>query len=220
MTYQDLIELYPKQWHDYTQHEFVQKLFNQSLPTENFRHYLLQDYAFLKTAAEYFVVLENSIKDPKQQKVLEQYKDLFALEIPHHTDYFIEYGFTEQDFENITLAQGSQNYLDFLRQASQTGQALDYFIALSPCVIGYAQIGKNRNTQDTPKPHRYQSWIEIYSAESYQTQATQIEHTLNQAFALLSPAQKAKVQQRFKTACELEIGFWAQSMPLTEAVDA
>ena len=212
MIYQDLIQLFPQQWQAYTQHAFVQQLIDGSLPSHAFKHYLLQDYIFLKTAAECFHELEHHAKDVEQQAIIEQYKSLFALEIPHHAEYFTEQGFTEQDFKHIALAEGSMAYLDFLRVASRTGQAFDYFMALSPCVIGYAEIGRELQSPPTDSKHPYQSWIDIYSANAYQTQAYQIEQTLNRTFSLFDQDQKSRVKASFKTACELEIGFWEQSL--------
>ena len=34
-------------WKQYTEHAFVQQLGDGTLPTENFRYYLIQDYLFL-----------------------------------------------------------------------------------------------------------------------------------------------------------------------------
>tara|TARA_B100001094_G_C18192572_1_gene808305 strand:+ start:5492 stop:6139 length:648 start_codon:yes stop_codon:yes gene_type:complete len=212
MTYQDLIQLFPQQWHAYTHHKFVQQLIDGTLPQAVFKHYLLQDYVFLETAAECFKELESNISDAEQQRILDQYKDLFALEIPHHAEYFTEQGFTERDFHSIKLASGSKAYLNFLQTASQTGQAFDYFMALSPCVIGYAQIGRDLQHAFSQGTHPYQSWIDIYSADSYQNQARNIESTLNHAFSLFDEQKKSEIKASFKTACELEIGFWEQSL--------
>jgi thiaminase/transcriptional activator TenA len=214
MTYQDLIQLFPQQWHTYTQHKFVQQLIHGTLPQAVFRHYLMQDYVFLKTAAECFQELESRIADEAQQTILHQYQDLFALEIPHHAEYFTEQGFTEHDFDSVKLAEGSQAYLNFLQTASHTGQVFDYFMALSPCVIGYAQIGRDLQHQLTEGAHPYQSWIDIYSADAYQHQARRIENTLNHAFSRFDEPKKSAIKTSFKTACELEIGFWEQSLCL------
>ena len=36
-----------KPWKEYTEHEFVQKMGDGSLPVENYKYYLIQDYLFL-----------------------------------------------------------------------------------------------------------------------------------------------------------------------------
>lgn len=36
-----------KPWKAYTEHEFVQKMGDGSLPVENYKYYLIQDYLFL-----------------------------------------------------------------------------------------------------------------------------------------------------------------------------
>jgi len=34
-------------WHDYTHHEFVNRMGDGTLPHETFRHYMIQDYLYL-----------------------------------------------------------------------------------------------------------------------------------------------------------------------------
>ena len=36
-----------KPWKEYTEHEFVQKMGDGSLPVKNYKYYLIQDYLFL-----------------------------------------------------------------------------------------------------------------------------------------------------------------------------
>lgn len=36
-----------KPWKQYTEHEFVQRMGDGSLPVENYKYYLIQDYLFL-----------------------------------------------------------------------------------------------------------------------------------------------------------------------------
>lgn len=34
-------------WHDYTHHEFVQRMGDGTLPPETFKYYMIQDYLYL-----------------------------------------------------------------------------------------------------------------------------------------------------------------------------
>jgi thiaminase len=38
-------------WHDFTHHEYVQKMVDGTLPPEAFKHYMIQDYLYLVSTA-------------------------------------------------------------------------------------------------------------------------------------------------------------------------
>ena len=74
MTYQELIQRYSDRWTHYTQHSFVQRLIDGSLPQEDFKHYLLQNFVFLQEAARCISLLERNITCKKQLNILHQTK--------------------------------------------------------------------------------------------------------------------------------------------------
>ena len=54
-------------------------------------------------------------------------------------------------------------------QKGLSGDLLDLHVALAPCLIGYAEIGKQFEDKITQNP--YGSWIKMYACTDYQSAA-------------------------------------------------
>jgi thiaminase len=94
-------------WRQYTEHEFVQRMADGTLPVEKFRYYMIQDYLFLvqfARATALSAYKSNSLKDigrSVQQVVTLQ------EEIKLHIDFCKEYGLEEADIIAQEEDQGS-----------------------------------------------------------------------------------------------------------------
>ena len=87
-------------------------------------------------------------------------------------------------------------------------------MAMSPYMIGYAEIGRNIPKTPEGQVHPYQSWINIYQAQSFQTQAAKMKSTLNKQLITYprNSASLEDVQRIFVKACMLEVALWEQSL--------
>jgi thiaminase len=94
-------------WKQYTEHEFVQRMGDGTLPLENFKYYMIQDYLFLvqfaraTALAAYKSSSLNDIGRSVQQVVTLQ------KEIQLHINFCKEYGLEEADIIGQEEDQGS-----------------------------------------------------------------------------------------------------------------
>ena len=88
---------------------------------------------------------------------------------------------------------------------------LELFIALSPCIIGYGEIGYNLSRKKNWKKSKYSSWIKMYASKEYQSLAKSNIRYLDQ----LNEREKIgfnTMLKVFKKASVLESKFWQMSL--------
>ena len=104
------------------------------------------------------------------------------------------------------------------------GDLLDIHVALSPCTIGYAEIGSAlRPALEKNPDHPYADWIREYSSEPFQRVARDSaayidelgERYLGDPEA--NPQRFAVLAQTFATAVRMESAFWQMGLDLGAA---
>ncbi|KAF2280094.1 uncharacterized protein EI97DRAFT_491606 [Westerdykella ornata] len=157
-------------WKDYTEHEFVRQLGNGTLPEENFKYYLIQDYLFLIQFAR-----ANALASYKAKTMLDIGRSAQQIvniqeEIKLHIEICKEYGLSIADIESHEEDQGMMPnpVLKYVLDAGHSEDWLALQVALLPCLIGYGRIA--RRLYDDPKTareSRYWKWIETYVSDEY-----------------------------------------------------
>ena len=114
-------------------------------------------------------------------------------------------------------AKATMAYTRFVLECGLAGDSLDLYVALSPCAIGYGEIGAELDgspgtvRQDNP----YASWIEMYASDEYQTVAKDAIAQLDRLAELrLTPARFNSLVQTFRQATQLETDFWLMGLTL------
>ncbi|OUR68779.1 thiaminase II [Marinomonas sp. 42_23_T18] len=208
-------------WNDYTQHEFVVKLANGSLDSQSFRHYLQQDYLFLKQYARAYalaVYKSDSIADMLPN--LACLTGLIENEIQLHINYCRDWDIRVQQLDELEEGVATVAYTRFVLDTGQAGDLTDLLVALAPCALGYAQIGfsLNQDVNTLKKGNPYLDWIETYASEEFiQSAIAQMAH-LERLLAQLpddSP-RWAKLSRIFSTATRMEAAFWQQGLDVNE----
>jgi len=208
-------------WNDYTQHEFVAKLANGSLDSQSFRHYLQQDYLFLKQYARAYalaVYKSDSIADMLPN--LACLTGLIENEIQLHINYCRDWDIRVQQLDELEEGVATVAYTRFVLDTGQAGDLTDLLVALAPCALGYAQIGfsLNQDVNTLKKGNPYLDWIETYASEEFiQSAIAQMAH-LERLLAQLpddSP-RWAKLSRIFSTATRMEAAFWQQGLDVNE----
>lgn len=201
-----------RQWREYTHHDFVNRIGDGSLPIESFRYYLIQDYLFLIHFSRAWALAaykSDSVAD--MQWASEILHSTLNTEMSLHVEFSARYGVSQAEMESADEALPNLAYTRFVMDAGLSGDLLDLYVALLPCVAGYAEIGNRLALEhesglpDNP----YREWIEMYSSEEYQTitlRSISLLEKLSQARG--GNARIEPLARTFQKATELETGFW------------
>jgi thiaminase/transcriptional activator TenA len=201
-----------KEWDGYCNHEFVRRIGDATLPEQSFRHYLEQDYLFLihfSRAWALAVYKADTLAD--MRAAASTLNAILNYEMNLHVKYCAGWGLTEQEMERINEARPNMAYTRYVLERGLAGDVLDLYVALAPCVIGYAVIGKNLETDAKTKleGNPYRAWIEMYAGEEFQNVAKAAVRYLDElAASRMGPGRFESLVKTFRQATFLEIGFW------------
>lgn len=205
-------------WSGYVWHPFVQKLSAGTLPLKAFQHYLVQDYLFLihfARAKALAVVKGESIAAMRSKAAA-----VLAIldETLLHLKYCAEWGLTEDQVTLIPETLETVSYTRWVMDRGLAGDILDLEIALAPCTVGYGEVAR-RIMADPARMvagNPYQSWIESYSGEGYQSMAEAAAlriDALGESHG--GTARFAPLLRDFSMAARLEQRFWQQGLDVT-----
>ncbi len=116
--------------------------------------------------------------------------------------------------ENTEEQAATMAYTRYVLECGLSGDILDLHVALSPCLLGYAEIGSAlSNTKVEGNP--YQPWIDMYAGEEYQVVAANFAQFLEEIGCRRGGLDRLKSAKRiFTQAVRLEIAFWEQGLSL------
>jgi len=203
-------------WHAYTRHEFVLRLARGDLPEAAFRRYLMQDYLFLLHFARAWglaVYKSDTLSEMRRAQSL--VAATLDVEIGLHIEYCRRWGLSEAAMNAEPEALETVAYTRFVLDRGLAGDRLDLEVALAPCIIGYAEIARER--MEDPATMRggnpYRDWLDMYAGAEYQDLASDAAAALDEQFTRRGgegrfPALAAS----FATATRLEADFWQMGL--------
>lgn len=203
-------------WQAYTHHEFVAGIQQGDLPKAAFQHYLKQDYVFLiHFARAYALAIFKSNSLAEMRVVSDTLHGLINVEMDMHVSYCKEWGIDTDSLEHIEEAPENLAYTRYVLDRGMSGDVFDLLIALSPCVVGYGEIGARlKNSADTViDGNPYMSWIDMYASEEYQEVVDNTRKHLDElADRHLTDQKKTHISKTFRDATRLEVGFWQMGL--------
>lgn len=206
-------------WRTYIQHPFVRGLATGSLPEACFQHYLKQDYLFLIHFARAYglaVYKSNTLSDMRHAQA--SLSAILDTELDLHISYCKTWGIEEKDLLTLPESRATMAYTRYVLERGLAGDLIDLHVALSPCVIGYAEVADwilaQPETQLNDNPYR--SWIEMYASEEYKVVAGSALEYLNAQGQEISPTTLARYQKSFGEATRLEADFWQMGLDLAD----
>lgn len=209
-----------REWQAYVDHEFVRRMGDGSLPQEVFRHYLVQDYLFLiHFARAYALAIYKGTKLDEMRAAHEGLKAILDVEMDLHVGLCGGWDLTPADLESVPEARATMAYTRFVLETGMRGDLLDLHVALAPCVIGYAEIGRDLagrpGALDDANPYRV--WIAEYAGEAYQSVADAARRTLDDLAARsLTEERFPQLVRIFGQATRLEADFWQMGLTLAD----
>ena len=197
-----------KEWSEYTNHKFLLDLVNNKLPDKNFKHYLVQDYIFLQ---QFLKILALTVYKAKTFEEIQRSIDFIKgidNEIKLHVNYCKKWNIPIKSLNNIIVEKANHAYTDHILKIGKNGNNLDIFTCLSPCIIGYGEIGYKLSKISNWKKSKYSSWIAMYSSTEYQKVAKENIEYLDILFQTNKKKNLPILKKYFTDSTVLEKKFW------------
>ena len=206
-------------WQSYIDHYFVRQLGAGTLPHAAFRTYLVQDYLFLIQFARAYALATYKSRTLADMRAAQAGLAAILDEMDLHVRLCGRWGLSPEDIEAAPEHQATVAYTRFVLDCGAAGDLLDLHVALAPCVIGYAEIGRNLmpNGIDALGDHPYREWIGEYAGEAYQGVATRARRHLDDLAArAMTERRFTELAALFGKASRLEADFWQMGLAAAE----
>ncbi|KAJ4842667.1 beta ketoadipyl CoA thiolase, th2 [Turnera subulata] len=211
---------------------FVVCLAAGNLKIESFRHYITQDFHFLKAFAHAYELAEDCADDDDAKEALSQLRAGTLDELKMHSSFVQEWGIDPSKENSVNSA--TTKYTDFLLATAsgkvdgvkgpgklatpfeRTKVAAYTLGAMTPCARLYAFLGKELQAllDSEVETHPYKKWVECYSCESFEASAQQTEGLLDRLSVSLTGEELDIIEKLYHQAMKLEIEFFlAQPLP-------
>ena len=204
-------------WNAYVDHAFVRGLGDGSLPSTCFRHYLVQDYLFLIQFARAHALAAckaRTLSDMRAAK--DGLAAIVDVEMNLHLRLCERWGLSAAEVEATPEHAATVAYTRWVLDIGMSGDLLDLQVALTPCTLGYAEIGRRLTPAgaDALAPdHPYREWIGEYAGEAFQAVAVGANAWLDDLDRRYgSPTRFAELVGIFAKAARLEAGFWQMGL--------
>ena len=197
-----------KEWSEYTDHKFLSDLVSNKLTDKNFKKYLIQDYIFLQ---QFLKILALSIyKSNSFEEINRSVNFIKGIdhEIKLHVSYCKKWKIPLKSLNDIKIEKANSAYTDHVLNIGKLGDNLDIFTSLSPCIIGYGEIGHKLSKIKNWQKSKYSSWIKMYSSKAYQKIAKENIGYLDILFQNNKKNNLLKLKKYFKKSTILERNFW------------
>lgn len=205
----------PDAWSSYVDHEFVHQLGSGELPEAAFRTYLVQDYLFLIQFARAYALATYKSRSLDDMKVAQGGLAAILGEMDLHVKICARWGLSAGDIEAAAEHQATVAYTRFVLDCGAAGDLLDLHVALAPCVVGYAEIGRKLAPGGAAAlgDHPYREWIGEYAGQAYQDIAVTARRHLDDLAARAMTEQRfAELATTFAQASRLEADFWQMGL--------
>jgi len=203
----------PKEWSNYTKHQFLVSLANNTLRLKDFKKYLIQDYFFLIKFIK--ILALGCVKSQNNNDLMRCIDFIFAIknELKLHVLYCKKWKISQKTLLKTPELIETKKYTNYAMAVGNKGDILDLFTALSPCIIGYGEIGYELKKKKLHK-NSYNSWIDTYASKEYQDVAKENILYLDSLFSKIKNKKNKlkKLKKIFKKATELESDFWSMSL--------
>jgi thiaminase/transcriptional activator TenA len=202
-------------WHRYVDHSFVRQLALGTLPQQAFRTYLVQDYLFLIQFARAYALATYKSRALADLRVAQAGLAAILSEMDLHVRLCANWGVSPEDIEASPEQPATIAYTRYVLDCGAAGDLLDLHVALAPCVIGYAEIGRNLTPHgiDALRDHPYRDWIAEYAGDAYQNVAVNARRHLDDlSTRVMTERRFSELAAVFRTASRLEADFWQMGL--------
>src|SRR5690554_939203 len=202
-------------WQSYAEHEFVRQLGAGTLPDQAFRAYLVQDYLFLIQFSRAWALAAYKSRTLPDIRAAQAGLAGILNETELHVRVCGRWGLTPEALHSVPEHQATVAYTRFVLDCGAAGDLLDLHVALAPCVIGYAEIGRALAPRgiEALGDHPYREWIGEYAGEAFQQLALGSRRLLDDLAARsMTERRFEELAALFGQASRLEADFWQMGL--------
>ncbi|KAK1356250.1 bifunctional TH2 protein, mitochondrial-like [Heracleum sosnowskyi] len=212
---------------------FLVSLASGNLSLDSFRHYISQDFHFLKAFARAYELAEECCDDDDAKVDFNDLRKSVLEELKMHDSFVQEWG-SDPTKEN-NLSPATVKYTDFLLATAsgkvegvkgpgklatpfeKTKVAAYTLGATTPCMRLYAFLGKELQqfVNLDENSHPYKKWIDNYSCTAFQASALQTEDLLDRLSVTLTGEELNIIENLYYQAMKLEIELFS-AQPLLQ----
>jgi len=201
-----------KEWAQYTKHKFVISLGDGTLKLSSFKDYLLQDYIFLQKFVKILSLAAYKAKTLEDRNRSINFIIGIQHELSLHAGYCKKFNISKNKLSKVKEKKENRQYTDYVLKTGIQKSNLELFVALSPCIIGYGEIGYYLSKLKGWKKSKYASWIKMYASEEYQNISRENILYLDKLFTKVQKNSYNSLIKIFKKASKLEANFWEMSL--------
>ena len=194
-------------WQKTLTHPFVTGLGDGTLPLENFRFYMGQDYVFL---IEYSRLLALATAKAPDLDTMGRFANLLDAtlnrEMALHREFAAQCGISASALAATQTAPTTRAYTNHLVRIAALGNLAETVAALLPCQWGYGEIGQTlaRRGKPVAVPF-YGQWIDMYASPEFAALAGWLRELLD---ALNGTASEERLAEIFCASARYEYLFW------------
>ena len=197
-------------------HPFITGVGDGTLPVENFKHYVTQDYVYLIDYARVLALASARAPDLESMGWFAGLLDeTLNTEMDLHRTYCAEFGITREALEATQPAPTTVAYTSFLLKVAYQGSFPELVASLLPCQWGYWEVGEHLSKRGEPKQAPlYSQWIQMYSSPEFADLARTIRSMADRLAEEAGPSQLAAMGEAYLTSLRFELRFWDMALNL------
>ncbi|RAG82503.1 thiaminase II [Streptacidiphilus pinicola] len=186
------------------QHPFVRGLTDGTLPRPAFRHFVEQDSLYLRDYARALALCgARAPQAAALQAFVEDAVGALAAEQEMLAGFGAELG---EELGQLVLPT-TRAYTSHLLAVAHGGSYAEAVGAVLPCYWIYARVGAHLLEKSSPD-RLYARWIAAYGDEAFQSVVRRVLELTDALGAEVSPAERARMRERFVTSSRYEWMFW------------
>lgn len=189
-------------------HPFLAELAAGTLPTDRFRHYMMQDSLYL---AEYARVLAIAAARAPDAAARLEFSDgakvAVQVEQALHQSFFAQFGVDAQAAAASEPTPACLGYTSYLASLAATRSYEELIAGILPCFWIYWDVGCAIQPR-AASPNPYAAWIDTYGAPSFGEATERVRALVDAAAETASPATRDGMARAFSTASRYEWMFW------------
>ena len=205
-------------WDKEKAHPFVTGIGDGTLPLDNFRYYMRQDYVFLIEfcrAISLAVAKARTLED--MGWFAQMIHETLNMEMALHVSFCADFDITEEELLATKPSPTTWAYTRHMINTAHQGTVGETAAVILPCSWGYAEIGQALYAQGTPKDQPlYTRWIETYNSQEFADIADWLRGFVDKHAETAGTSEKETMERAFRISSQYEYMFWDAAWRMEE----